>query len=252
MGGSNKLKQERNRAYLLIGLLLFVVGGMASAVTVLANVHTVIPVVSVIDANGHVVKQQVVNKETITGQESFVQSQVYDFIMYCNTFDPDWRQRFADLCRLHSTQAVAGQYEAETSPDNPNNPYYQLGQGGRRYPKITGITSLGKDAYQVSFQSITEKAGSPPKTDLLHRARPLHLHVQTPCTWRPLGKRAGLRHNGLPQGPRAEPPVTDLYKETDHEIQRDCSRCCPHCWHVDFAGLGAGPRGEVAACVGDG
>ncbi|KLB48366.1 VirB8/TrbF family protein, partial [Xanthomonas euvesicatoria] len=85
--GSNKLKQERNRAYLLIGLLLFVVGGMASAVTVLANVHTVIPVVSVIDANGHVVKQQVVNKETITGQESFVQSQVYDFIMYCNTFD---------------------------------------------------------------------------------------------------------------------------------------------------------------------
>ncbi|KLB88073.1 type VI secretion protein, partial [Xanthomonas euvesicatoria] len=67
LGGSNKLKQERNRAYLLIGLLLFVVGGMASAVTVLANVHTVIPVVSVIDANGHVVKQQVVNKETITG-----------------------------------------------------------------------------------------------------------------------------------------------------------------------------------------
>ncbi|MBD4460013.1 type VI secretion protein, partial [Xanthomonas citri pv. citri] len=79
LGGSNKLKQERNRAYLLIGLLLFVVGGMASAVTVLANIHTVIPVVSVIDANGHVVKQQVVNKEAITGQESFVQSQVYDF-----------------------------------------------------------------------------------------------------------------------------------------------------------------------------
>ncbi|MBV6690318.1 type IV secretion system protein [Xanthomonas euvesicatoria pv. physalidis] len=165
LGGSNKLKQERNRAYLLIGLLLFVVGGMASAVTVLANIHTVIPVVSVIDANGHVVKQQVVNKEAITGQESFIQSQVYDFIMYCNTFDPDWRQHFADLCRLHSTQTVAGQYDAETSPDNPNNPYYQLGQGGRRYPKITGITSLGKDAYQVSFQSITEKAGSPPKTD---------------------------------------------------------------------------------------
>ncbi|CAL8481732.1 VirB8/TrbF family protein [Caballeronia sp. S22] len=165
LGGSNKLKQERNRAYLFIGLLLFVIGGMASAITVLANIHTVIPVVSVLDANGHVVKQQVVNKETISGQESFVQSQVYDFIMYCNTFDPDWRQRFADLCRLHSTQAVAAQYEAETSADNTNNPYYQLGQGGRRYPKITGITSLGKDAYQVSFQSITEKSGSPPKVD---------------------------------------------------------------------------------------
>lgn len=165
LGGLNKLKQERNRAYLFIGLLMFVVGGMASAITVLSNIHTVIPVVSVIDANGHVVKQQVVNKETITGQETFVQSQVYDFVMYCNTFDPDWRQRFADLCRLHSTQAVASQFDAETSPDNPNNPYYQLGQGGRRYPKITGITSLGKDAYQVSFQLITEKPGSPTKTD---------------------------------------------------------------------------------------
>ncbi|SAK79317.1 VirB8 protein [Caballeronia hypogeia] len=165
LGGSNKLKQERNRAYLFIGLLLFVVGGLASAVTVLATVHTVIPVVSVIDANGHVVKQQVVTRETITGQESFVQSQVYDFIMYCNTFDPDWRQRFADLCRLHSTEPIAAQYDAETSPDNPTNPYYQLGPGGRRYPKITGITSLGKDAYQVSFQSIIEKPGSAPKID---------------------------------------------------------------------------------------
>ncbi len=165
LGGSNKLKQERNRAYLFIGLLLFVVGGMASAITVLANIHTVIPVVSVIDANGHVIRQQVVNAETITGQESFVQSQVYDFIMYCNTFDPAWRQRFSDLCRLHSTQAVATQYDAETSPDNANNPYYQIGSGARRYPKITGITSLGKDAYQVSFQSITEKAGSTPKID---------------------------------------------------------------------------------------
>jgi type IV secretion system protein VirB8 len=165
LGGSNKLKQERNRAYLFIGLLVFSIGGLASAVAVLANTHKIIPVVSVIDANGHMVKQQVVSAETITGQESFVQSQVYDFIMYCNTFDPNWRQRFADLCRLHSTQAVAGQYDAETSADNPDNPYYQIGQGGRRYSKITGITSLGKDAYQVSFQSITEKPGTPPKTD---------------------------------------------------------------------------------------
>ncbi|SAL60075.1 type IV secretion system protein [Caballeronia humi] len=165
LGGSNKLKQERNRAYLFIGLLLICLASLAGAVTVLANIHTVIPVVSVIDANGHVVKQQVVDKEILTGQESFVQSQVYDFIMYCNTFDPDWRQRFADLCRLHSTQTIAAQYDAETSADNPNNPYYQIGQGGRRYPKVTGITSLGKDAYQVSFQSITEKPGSAPKID---------------------------------------------------------------------------------------
>jgi len=180
LGGTNRLKQERNRAYLFIGLLLFVIGGLASAVTVLASIHTVIPVVSVIDANGHVVKQQVVSRETITGQDAFVQSQVYDFIMYCNTFDPDWRQRFADLCRLHSTQAVAALYDKETSAENPNNPYYQIGPGGRRYPRITGITSLGKDAFQVSFQSITEKSGSPPKTDYYTAL------VQSTFTFKPL------------------------------------------------------------------
>jgi len=180
LGGTNRLKQERNRAYLFIGLLLFVIGGLASAVTVLASIHTVIPVVSVVDANGHVVKQQVVSRETITGQDAFVQSQVYDFIMYCNTFDPDWRQRFADLCRLHSTQAVAALYDKETSAENPNNPYYQIGPGGRRYPRITGITSLGKDAFQVSFQSITEKSGSPPKTDYYTAL------VQSTFTFKPL------------------------------------------------------------------
>lgn len=180
LAGSNKLKQERNRAYLLVALLLFALGGLASAVAVLAQVHTVVPVVSVIDANGHVVKQQVVSAETITGQEAFVQSQVYDFIMYCNTFDPDWRQRFADLCRLHSTQAVAALYERETSAENPDNPYYQLGTGGRRYPRITGITSLGKDAYQVSFQSITERPGSPPKTDYYTAL------IQSTFTFKPL------------------------------------------------------------------
>ena len=164
-GGSYKLKAERNRAYLFIGLLSLCVLGLSLAVAVLATVHTVIPVVSVVDANGHVVKQQVVTPESLTGEESFVQSQVHDFVMYCNTFDPSWRQRFADLCRLHATQDVAKQYDAETSPDNTANPYYQLGTGGRRFPKITGITSLSKNTYQVAFQSILEKPGQGPKVE---------------------------------------------------------------------------------------
>lgn len=165
LGGSNKLKQERNRAYLFIVLLLICIAGLTSAVTVLSVIHTVIPVVSVIDAQGHVVKQEVVTPETITGQESFIRSQVYDFVMYCNTFDASWRQHFADLCRLQSTDTVAKEYDFETSPENPNNPYYQLGQNGKRYPKITGITALSKDAYQVSFQSITEKPGTEQKIE---------------------------------------------------------------------------------------
>jgi type IV secretion system protein VirB8 len=165
LGGANKLKQERNRAYLLIGLLLVCMAGLASAVTVLARIHSVIPVISVMDANGHVVKQEVVNKESLAAQESFVQSQVYDFVMYCNTFDPAWRQRYADLCHLHSTPAIARQYDAETAPENPGNPYYQLGEGGRRSPRITAITAIGKDAYQVSFRSVLERPGAEAKTE---------------------------------------------------------------------------------------
>jgi type IV secretion system protein VirB8 len=164
-GGTNKLKQERNRSYLFNVLLLLVVTGLAVAVVVLSKIHTVIPVVSVVDANGHVIKQQVVTPETITGRESYVQSQIYDFIMACNTFDPDWRQRFADLCRLHSTVAVARQYDVETAADNPDNPYYQLGPNGKRYPKIVGLSPVGANAYQVSFQQITEKPATEPKVD---------------------------------------------------------------------------------------
>lgn len=165
LGGTNKLKQERNRGYLLIGLLLICVAALAGAVAVLAKIHTVIPVVSVLDANGHVVKQEIASKESLTAHESFVQSQVHNFVRYCNTFDPDWRQRYADLCRLHSTQEVARQYDALTAAENPANPYYHLGVGGRRVPKITAITSIGENAYQVSFQSILEKPGAEPKTE---------------------------------------------------------------------------------------
>jgi type IV secretion system protein VirB8 len=157
--GLHKIRQERSRAFLLVGLLLVCICFLVVAIVVLSRIHTVIPVVSVIDANGHVVKQDVIEKETIMAEDSFVQSQIYNFIVYCNTFDPPWRQHYSDLCRLHATEEVARQYDAETSPDNPENPYYQIGNHSHRYPKITGMTKLGNDAYQVSFQSITASGG---------------------------------------------------------------------------------------------
>jgi len=165
IGGQNKTKQERNRAYLLIGFLLVIIAALVPAVTVLSKIHTVIPAVAILDANGHVVKQYVVNAETITGMDSFVESQVHDFITACNTFDPAWRQRNSDLCRLNATEEVAKQYDLETAAENPNNPYYLIGPGGRRYPKITAINSLGKHAYQVDFQSITDKPGGDKKIE---------------------------------------------------------------------------------------
>lgn len=159
MQGTARLKQERNRAYLFIGLLIACVIGLSASVVVLSHIHTVIPVVSVVDANGHVIRQQVVDARTITGQESYVQSQIHDFVTYCNTFDPAWRQHYADMCRLHASAEVARQYDAETDVSHPGSPYLKLQKDGRRYPRITGITSLGKGAYQVTFQEITEKAG---------------------------------------------------------------------------------------------
>lgn len=161
----SKLKQERDRAYLLISLLLFGIVALSIAVATLASIHTVVPVISVIDANGHVVKQEIVQREIIQGQESLVQSQIHDFITYCNTFDPAWRQRYSDLCRLHSSQQVADIYDQEISPENTNNPYFLIGSNGKRTPKITSISAIDKQAYRVSFQSVTEKPGSAPTID---------------------------------------------------------------------------------------
>jgi len=180
LGGVNKLRQERNRAYVFNGLVLACLVGLSAAVWRLAEVHTVVPVVAVVDANGHVVKQTVVSSDTIASLDSVVQSQVHDFVTYCNTFDPAWRQHYADLCRLHATPQVAQQYDAETAAGNPANPYYVVGRGGRRYPRITGITSLGGRAYQVSFQSITERAGTEPTTEYYTAL------VQYTFTFRPL------------------------------------------------------------------
>lgn len=156
---------ERNRLLLICALLTTVIIGLSIAVATLASIHTVVPVISVIDANGHVIKQEVTSKDKILGQDSFVQSQVYDFVQDCNTFDPAWRQRYSDLCRLHSSKQVAEQYDQEISPTNTNNPYLLLGNNGRSYPKITSISAIEKHAYRVSFQQITEKPGSAPTTE---------------------------------------------------------------------------------------
>jgi type IV secretion system protein VirB8 len=165
LAGSNKTKQERDRSYALNVLLGSCVIGLSCAVVVLSNIHTVVPVITAVDADGHVVKQEVANPETIAANEAVVQAAVHDFVKYCNTFDPNWRQHYADLCHLHSSEAVAKQYDAETSPDNSSNPYYDLGQNGRRHPDIRGITPLGKNQYQVSFKEITDKPGAEPQTE---------------------------------------------------------------------------------------
>lgn len=163
--GINRMRQERNRYYVTNIVLLIVVVVLAIAVMVLSQMQTVIPVIAVMDANGHVVTQKVVEKETIAANGSFLQNQVYEFIQACNTFDSDFRQHYADLCHIRSTPEVAAQYDAETATDNTSNPYYVMGKNAKRYPRITSITALDDHTYQVEFASFTVKQGIEVKTE---------------------------------------------------------------------------------------
>jgi hypothetical protein len=87
--GTSALKLQRNRAYLLIGLLLTAVVSEALALAALAPLKTVIPAIATVDANAHIVKVQVVTPETITGHESYIHSELYDYVVQCNTVDPN-------------------------------------------------------------------------------------------------------------------------------------------------------------------
>lgn len=165
VAGYNKLKQQRDRSYLLNALQGISQLGMAGAVVFLAATKTVIPVIVTLSSDGHVVQQQIVTPEALTQNEAVVQGALHRFVTACNTFDPDWRQRYADICRLHATTDVARVYEAEIAPDNPQNPYLELGDSGRRSARVTAISKLGNDSYQVFFESTLERNGAVVKTD---------------------------------------------------------------------------------------
>lgn len=164
-GGIAKIKVQRDRAYVGFAMLFALCMLMGWIIALLAESRVVVPVVTVIDARGHVVQQTIVTPETIKAHDAVVESKVHDFISYCNTFVPEERQRFSDLCRLHSTDAVAQQYEAEIAPENVRNPYYEVGPKGRRTPRITAINKIGDNGYQVAWESTVERPGVEPKVE---------------------------------------------------------------------------------------
>lgn len=147
-----KVRQERNRAIFGRTLDAVAILGLAVAVVVLSDIHTVIPVVTVIGADGEVLKQRIVDKDSVTSEESIIESDLYTFINACNTFDPRMKQEMSDVCHLFSSPEVARQYEQEISPDNPDNPYAHLSEKSWISAQAYGITKLG-DIYQVSFNS---------------------------------------------------------------------------------------------------
>lgn len=161
----NQITKQRNRAYVYLALLIMSCLCLSVTAVVLANIHTVVPVIAVVDAQGHVVKQSVVSSEKMMTDERVVQSEIYNFITNCNTYDVIWRQHYADLCRLHASKDVAQQYTDEVSQTNSLNPYMQLGKEARTYPKITGIHRMNDHQYQVTYQLMTEQSGHIVTTD---------------------------------------------------------------------------------------
>lgn len=165
--GTNQLRHERNRAYLLIVILLGVIIVQALAIIAIMPLKTVVPAIATIDENSHVVKVQVMDAETMMTNESLISSELHQFIINCNSVDEAFRQHLSDLCRLHATPEVAKQYDSEFSPENSQNPYYLLGANGKRTVTITGVNLLDKEKGlgQVTYRTFTEKAGSAATTE---------------------------------------------------------------------------------------
>jgi type IV secretion system protein VirB8 len=175
---SRKLRQERNRA--LFGHVLYATAilGLTAAVVVLSNIHTVIPVVTVIDAKGNVLKQRVVDKDNVAAEEALIESDLYSFVNACNTFDPRTRQALSDTCHLFSSPEVAKQYEKEISPDNPDNPYAHLSEKSWISAQAYGINKIG-ETYQVSFTSEYHETptSEPVKTNFVATVKVAHTLV---------------------------------------------------------------------------
>lgn len=164
--GIETVKAQRNRAYAFSALVLLAITGLSGAVVVLSRMQTVVPVISTIDSStGHVVKVQVLTPDSLTHMEAQEHTELHDYVRNRNIIDFSDRQRLSDLVRLHSCTDAAKEYDYETSADNPNNPYYQVGQGGKRTVDVTGISLLNKTTGQVTFTTTTSKAGVDPKVD---------------------------------------------------------------------------------------
>lgn len=147
-----KVKQERNRAIFGRVLDAAAILGLSVAVVVLSDIHTVIPVVTVIGKDGEVLEQRVVDKNNVSAEESLIEAALYKFVNACNTFDPRTKQVLSDTCHLFSSPEVARMYEQEINPDNPDNPYLHLSDKSWIDAQTVGINKIG-DVYQVAFNS---------------------------------------------------------------------------------------------------
>ena len=154
----NKTKQERNRSLLAQGVQAVVILSLGFAVASLANSKTYIPVVTVLGADGEVLKQRVIDKDNVGKEEAVTEKVLFDMIRACNTFDLRRKQQLSDTCHTYMTPDVAAEYEKELSPENPTNPYLSLGEKDWIEAQPYMMNKVG-DEYQVSFNSLKHRWG---------------------------------------------------------------------------------------------
>ncbi len=110
-----RVKQERNRSYFMNGAFALALVGAGIAIAFLAESKTFINVVTVIGADGEVLKQRTVTAENVDKEQAIIEGVLFDFIRACNTFDPRRKQQLSDTCHTYMTRNVAVEYEKEIS-----------------------------------------------------------------------------------------------------------------------------------------
>lgn len=180
-----KTRQERNRSLFFQAVQAVSMLGLGFAVAALANSKTYIPVVTVIDSQGEVLKQRVIDNDNVDKEQAIIEKVLFDMIRTCNTFDQRRMQQLSDTCHTYMTQPVATEYEKEVSPTNPLNPYLTLGENDWIEAQPYLINKVG-DEYQVSFKSTIHKWGDKDPVERRYVATIKVAHTLVP---RALGER---------------------------------------------------------------
>lgn len=177
------VKTARNRAYALTGFLALVAACEALALYRLTPLKTVEPVIVTVDsATGHVSKIETADPRQLNANEAVRQTELHDYVLNRNTLDTHNRQLLSDLVRLHSATNVAEAFDQEMSANNPNNPYYKIGEGARRIVDVTRISLLDDKTAQVKYMTHTQRLGRTNDTEywvatisFMFTAKPLNL-----------------------------------------------------------------------------
>jgi type IV secretion system protein VirB8 len=152
--GERKVRQERNRAYILIVFLLVIIALNTISYLFLFPLKTVEAVVVTVDTNtGRVVKTQSATPEKLAAEDWIKQHEAHEYVKARNTADNFDKQRLVDYVTLHSTEQVDQEFRQEITVRNLSSPYLLIGLNGRQSVVVNSISLLEKDIVQVYYET---------------------------------------------------------------------------------------------------